>query len=445
MRSAATTTDGWRGLPSPAWSELHLLAAIDRAAASGALGDRVLVGFDGRAGAAEVAALAADLLTARNITCMLATEPAPTPAFGLFTHTRPEVTGAVIATASHNPPGYIGVKLRDAQGQGITWTQPVENTVIAPPAVLTSPHRRIDVTAFYAALIGQAVVDAARRFDGHLIIDAAHGAVAALAPHLPELAWHRGRPLPFFAGCIPDPAARPAADELAATVLRAAPDPGRTMVAMVAMVDGDGDRLALFTARSGYVASPEQAAILLRAGLPAARLITTTVAPSMITHAARSQDLAVTRTPVGFKHIVTAQREQPGIPTLGVEPNGALAWSGNGDCGYFERDSLAALATTLTRFTGVQDFDDAIADLRRDYPHPQQIITVSVPVEDATGRLRTLLGGWHASAQDDVTVFENDSHGRVAVRASGTEPVTRLYLETDPATTERISAALSSV
>ncbi|MGH3426146.1 MAG: hypothetical protein ACRDQZ_00985 [Mycobacteriales bacterium] len=34
---------------------------------------------------------------------------------------------------------------------------------------------------------------------------------------------------------------------------------------------------------------------------------------------------------------------------------------------------------------------------------------------------------------------------RVAVRASGTEPVTRLYLETDPATAERISAALSGV
>jgi phosphomannomutase len=440
MRSVATTTDGWRGLPGPDWSELHLLAAIDHAAASGALGDRVLVGFDARAGAAELAVLAADLLTARNITAILATGPAPTPACGLFTHTHPDVTGAVIATASHNPPGYIGVKLRDADGQGIAWPQPADNAAVAPPPVPTAPHLRVDVASFYAARTGQALADTARCFGGDLIIDAAHGAVAALAPHLPGLAWHRGRPLPFFAGHTPDPASRPAADAIAASVLGAASAPGNTMVAMT---DGDGDRLALVTARSGYVASPEQAAILLRTGLPAARLITTTVAPSMLTHAARARNLAISRTPVGFKHIVAAQRQQPAMPTLGVEPNGALAWTtGNG--GYFERDSLTALATITTHFTSVQNFDDAVANLRRDHPHPQRIVTIAGPVDDTLGRLRTLLADWRASTEDDVTVFDNDAHHRVVVRASGTEPGTRLYLETDPPTTEHITAALSS-
>ncbi|MDQ1307205.1 MAG: hypothetical protein QG671_3037 [Actinomycetota bacterium] len=440
MRSTPTTTDGWRGLPGPDWSELHLLAAIDHVAASGALGDRVLLGFDARAGAAELATLAADLLAVRNISCILALGAAPTPAFGLLTHSNSDLTGAVIITASHNPPGYIGVKIRDAHGQGIDWAQPCENAVVAPPPAPTSPHRRLDVAALYAGSIGQTVIDTARRFEGHLIIDAAHGAVAALAPHLPQLTCHRGQPLPFFAGCTPDPAAHPAAEERASTVLHAAPDPTKTMIAMV---DGDGDRLALFTARSGYIASPEQAAALLRAGFPAARLITTSVAPRMITRTAYEQNLAVTCTPVGFKHIVTAQRQQPHVATLGVEPNGALAWN-SGDNGYFERDSLAALTLSLAHFAGVAEFDNAIADLRRSYPHPQRTIAVTAPVEVTTSELRTVLHGWHTSTREDTVVFENDEYERVVVRASGTEPVTRLYLETDPTTAERISTALTA-
>ncbi|MFC7585566.1 hypothetical protein ACFQYP_18830 [Nonomuraea antimicrobica] len=40
-----------------------------------------------------------------------------------------------------------------------------------------------------------------------------------------------------------------------------------------------------------------------------------------------------------------------------------------------------------------------------------------------------------------MTIFDNDRHGRVVVRASGTKPGMRLYLGTDPPTTERISAA----
>jgi len=93
----------------------------------------------------------------------------------------------------------------------------------------------------------------------------------------------------------------------------------------------------------------------------------------------------------------------------------------------------------------VQDFDEAVADLRRDHPYPQQIITVPAPVQDTTERLQTLLGGWRTTARDDVIFFEDGSHSRVAVRASGTEPGTRLYLETDPTTVARISAALDNM
>lgn len=445
MRSSAATTDGWRGLPGPDWSEFDLLATIGHAAASGVLGPSVLIGYDGRAGARELAQLAADLLSNRGLSCHLATGPSPTPALGRLVHHRPDLTSAIIITASHNPPGFIGVKLRDARGQGIRWPHhpdPAIATITELPNHRQS-HPAIDACALYADTVGHALLAAASRFDGQLIIDAAHGALGALAPHLPSLSWHRARPLPFFAGHTPDPALRPQADTLAAGLLERATDPERTMIAMV---DGDGDRLALYTARSGYIGSGEQAAALLTAGLPARRLITTVVAPRMtVLMAQRHQPcLTLTQTEIGFKHIVTAWGEEPHQPTLGFEPNGALVWTQHGD-DYFERDSLAALSTVLTQLRTITTLDDAIAMLRRDHPYPQRLVTVTHPIQVVLDRLRHALPPtWRRDqASAGLVVFQHDPYGHIAVRTSGTEAATRLYIEAPVQILERLTSALA--
>ncbi|MFJ5850538.1 hypothetical protein [Streptomyces sp. NPDC092903] len=114
--------------------------------------------------------------------------------------------------------------------------------------------------------------------------------------------------LPAYPGPVPRPQAERTARELLTR---------ETGPMLMAMTDGDGGRLVLFTRRSGYIASPEQAAALLYAGLPFDRLITTAVAPRMAVRAAKRArpGLRVTETPVGFKHIVTAWQNNP-KPTL---------------------------------------------------------------------------------------------------------------------------------
>jgi phosphomannomutase len=403
----------------------------------------VLIGYDGRAGARELAHLAADLLTTHGLSRVLRTGAAPTPALGRLVWQHSHLNAAIIVTASHNPPGFLGVKLRDGQGQGIPWPAPSDDQR-APIATLPAapqPHPSLDVLPAYATTIGQTLTATAHRFDGHLIIDAAHGALGALATHLPELAWHRPRPLPFFAGRTPDPALRPQADDLATTLLATAADPGRTLIAMV---DGDGDRLALYTTRSGYISSAEQAAVLLATGLGAERLITTAVSPRAAVHTARQRGVQVELVPVGFTHIVTAWRQNTQLPTLGVEPNGALAWSED-EQNYFERDSLAALSTVLTHLPSLTTLDDAIADLRRQHPYPQRIITVTNTLDETLNHLRTALSTWDMNTtHDPVTLFDGGPHGQITVRASGTEPGTRLYLEASPTTTDRITERLST-
>lgn len=437
MRSSPTTTDGWRGLPGAGYGEPQLLATLDHAATSGVLASDVLVAYDSRAGARELAQLAADLLASRGLTCYLATGAAPTPAAGRLVHHQPHLQAAVIVTASHNPPGYLGVKLRDNQGHSLLW-RPPEDDRVAPIDTLPAapqPHVPIDALSCYCRTIGRALDGAAHQFDGHLVIDAAHGCVGVLAPHLPHLAWYRSRPMPFFGGCTPDPVLRPQADEIAAAVLNRMSQPERTLLAMV---DGDGDRLALYTARSGYIGSAEQAAALLDAGLPVQRLITTAVSPRAAVHTARRHHVLVDFVPVGFKHLVAAWRDNTMVPTLGLEPNGALTWS-HDEQGYFERDSLAALCTLLTHLPTVQALDDAIAELRRHNPHPQRIVTVPHALDDTLDRLTALLSTWDTSTtRDGVVLYDGGTHEHLALRASGTEPGTRLYIEAPLAITDRI-------
>lgn len=437
MRSSPATTDGWRGLPGVGYAEPQLLSALDQAATSGALGSSVLIAYDGRAGARELAQLAADLLASRGLTCYLTTGPAPTPAAGRLVHRQPHLHAAVIVTASHNPPGFLGIKLRDNQGHGLLWLPPKDDQAAPIDTLLPvpQPHLPIDALSTYSRTVGDTLTAAARQFDGHLIIDAAHGCVGALAPHLPELTWHRPRPLPFFGGRTPDPALRPQADDIAAAVLKSTSQPGR---ALIAMVDGDGDRLALYTARSSYIGSAEQAAALLDIGLPVQRLITTAVSPRAVVNTARRHHVQIDLVPVGFKHIVAAWRESTMIPTLGVEPNGALTWSGD-DQGYFERDSLAALSTLLTHLPTMQALDDAIAELRRRNPHSQRIVTVPHTLDETLDHLAALLSTWETNTtRDGVVLFDGGTHEHLAVRASGTEPGTRLYIEAPPTITDRI-------
>lgn len=437
MRSAPSTTDGWRGLPGATFAEPQLLAALSHCADQDLLGQDVLVGYDGRAGAPELAQLAADLLSEHGITAHLATGPAPTPACGWLVHQEPTLSAAVIITASHNPPGYTGMKLRNACGHGTVWPQPPDGAAADRARLSRRRHPHIDVVSPYAASTGAALAEAAAHFDAPVLLDAAHGTLATLDGRLDTVRFCRSRLLPFFAGHTPDPVPRPQAEHTARTLLDQEDEP-----ALLAMTDGDGDRLVLFTRRSGYVGSPEQAAALMYAGLPIDRLITTAVAPRMAVRAAKRArpGLQLTETQVGFKHIVTSWQDNPRA-ALGLEPNGALVHVTD-QHGYFERDSLAALTTVLRAFPILEALDDAIAEVRRAHPHTQLVHTVPAPLTDVLHQLPALLPGWRADHASDPVIYDDGAHGRIAVRASGTEPASRLYIEASVPVVERLTQSL---
>lgn len=436
MTSDPVTTDGWRGMPGTNWSEPVMLGILASLARDGRLGGRVAVAFDGRAGSRELAVLACDLLASLGITCLLGDEPAPTPALGRFVRDTSGIDGGLTFTASHNPPGYVGFKLRDSDGLSSTLPHP-EPLPALPPAPCSAPAAAA-INIHYAQTAGHDLIGALDGFDGDVVVDCAHGAVGSLARRLPRVTWARSRPLPFFAGIAPDPAEHGNIEAAWRSLLSAAPAPGRLLAAFT---DGDGDRLVLATSRSGYIGSTEQAAIACAAGLPATAMIASVVTPLIARRAAEAAGMTWTETPVGFKHVVAAWRRQSMPPAIGLEPNGALACA-QGPSGYFERDALTALALVTRALPSVREIDDAIAALRDRYPVRPEIITSSLGIPEVLAKLAHVLPDWDQAGNGGLTSFASGEH-RYLVRPSGTESATRVYAEAPPASVRAVRAALS--
>jgi phosphomannomutase len=429
------STDGWRGLPGPGWPEPALLAIVASLAAGGFLGAQPAVAFDGRAGSRELASLACDLLAGLGIRCLAGDEPSPTPALGRFVRVHPDVTGGLVFTASHNPPGYVGLKFRAADGLSGSATigEPAPATI---PASSSAPVVA-SFNAHYAATVGQQLLDATRGFDGTLIVDAAHGALGSLARHLRGISWARARPLPFFGGSTPDPVIDANIEAAWQAAITAAPEPERLLMAFT---DGDGDRLVLATARSGYISSAEQAALICLAGIPADTLIATVVTPRFARTVARSAGLDWTEVPVGFKHVVTAWRGQSRPRAIGLEPNGALAYAGD-EADYFERDAMRALALIMRALPATRLIDDATAALRAQHPSRPEIISSPLAETDVLHALAQALTGWEHASSGQLSSFTSAEH-RFLVRPSGTEAVTRVYAEAPQDITGAVRAAL---
>lgn len=435
MRSNPVTTDGWRGMPGPDWSEATVAGILVSLVESGQVGTNPAIAFDGRGGSRELALLACDLLAEFGLSPLLGSEPTPTPALGRFVRDTPEVTSGITFTASHNPAGYIGMKVRDTEGLSIDIPPPGPATAGLPQ--LHPEPARAGLNAHYAATVGRDLRAALSGFSGEVIIDAAHGALGAVADLLPGTTWSRSRTLPFFCGVTPDPVTPENIDPVRHAALRGSAHPERLLMAFS---DGDGDRLVLATAKSGYISSSEQAAIACRAGLPAAVVIATAVTPRMVRHVADSRQLGWLEVPVGFKFVVTAWRQHGRPAALGLEPNGALAYATDQD-GYFERDALSTLTLITQLHRSVPAIDRAVAELRHDYPHKLDMITSPMTAHLVLQWLSGLLTGWEAEQSGQLASFTQGAW-RVLVRPSGTEKATRIYTEAPDDVTASIRNSL---
>ena len=316
LRSSA---DGWRGEIgagfSPAAAGLLAAAVLDVLAARLPL-RRVLISYDGRAGGPEVAAAVhAAVARRRPAITPLSYAGLPTPIASAAVSAG-AADLAFLVTASHNPAGWNGLKVKFGVAGSIPAAIEAEiedrylalAESVAPPlapdaAPDPSPARPV-VEAHLARVLSR--VGSAPGPRWHVVVDGLHGIAGPAMVRLAELLGWTVTAIgcdarPDFGGLVPDPSLPASRRRIGAAVPELAADFG-------IVLDGDGDRVFVIGPDGGVLGAGELYALLLEQlyrsrELPSRDIAVTSTTASLPGRIAAAHGGEVLVTGVGFKHM----------------------------------------------------------------------------------------------------------------------------------------------
>jgi len=328
-------TDGWRSKVDGDFTTVNVRRVAkgiaDYIQQQKPSSNRIFVGYDGRAGSGDFARACAEVFSTMGLETLIPPRPVPTPV-AAFAAINFSLIGAVMITASHNPPAYNGIKFIPSYGGPATKdiTESIERLIPSePPVHETYAHLQqigmiccLDpIEAYIEKLKGLLALDELKI---KMVIDPMHGASSGIAESLlkglgADVRVIRGEIDPDFGGVIPDPTP-PNLKDLQAAVLQNGYDLGVAL-------DGDGDRIAAVTEK-GDVLAANQILPLLYLHMMGKRSIkgdaARTVATShLLDKIALAHGTGVIETPVGFKYIGALLRERRII--IGGEESGGIS------------------------------------------------------------------------------------------------------------------------
>lgn len=422
-------TDGVRALANRDLTP-EIALAVGRAAVRAFGAERVLIGRDTRLSGPMLEAAVAAGVCAEGADAVLA-GVVPTPAVA-FACERDGVVGVVIS-ASHNAyadnglklfaPG--GGKLGDDQQSAVeaVIAEALDADGAATGAAVADAPVGADVGSIlvdhalaedYAASVGG--VTEGRRLDGlRVVLDGAHGAVAAIAP---EVFADLGAEVSVIAvepdGVnINDGCGSTHPEALQRAVLDAGADLGLAF-------DGDADRLLAVDERGMLVDGDQILALCATDLRDRGRLAGDTVVVTVMSNLGFRQAMAregigVVETPVGDRHVLAAMAE--GGFSLGGEQSGHLVF---GDLGTTGDGLLSAVVLADLVVRSGSQLGALVDAAMTKLPQVLRNVSVDRPMPDVAERL--------AAEIADVAGELGDT-GRVLLRPSGTEPVVRVMAE----------------
>jgi phosphomannomutase len=467
-------TDGWRGILGVDITVERLLPVAAAAAAElaysapPALESReVVIGYDRRFLAPELAEAICSAVRGVDLEPLLADSATPTPASSWAVVER-RALGALVITASHNPPEWLGLKIKGPFGGSVEgdFTQRVEQRLAAggisvpiPPGPGGEP--RFDAQEAYVSGLRSkvdttALADGLERLGLTVIVDPMHGSAAGVLPALlgqeavasgaiREIRAHRD---PLFGGNPPEPLAPYLAELIAA--VQASTAAGRPAMGIV--FDGDGDRIAAIDERGRFCSTqllmPLFIDHLARARRLPGAVIKTVSGSDLMQLVAESLGRPVLEKPVGFKYI--AAEMLAGEVLVGGEESGGVGFGMH----LPERDApFAALLLIEALVEGGVPLGERLDALRQahggaasydrlDLRLPDMAarrrlearLSESPPAEVAGAPVQELI------TTDGVKLRLGPSHW-LMLRFSGTEPLLRLYCEAPSG--ERVAAVLA--
>jgi phosphomannomutase len=424
-------------------------------------GAGVVVGYDTRFASERFAHVAAEAVAAAGTPVLLAQEACPTPAVSLMVRQR-SAAGGIQITASHNPYRWNGVKFKASYGSSaspaIVGQIEKELAVVLRKGVPALPPRPdliqpLDVRTAYLGTLSKLVDwDRLRAAKFRFLIDPMHGAgrgllLEVLRRNGIEAGEIRGNRDPLFGGVNPEPI-EPHVEALRQAMRKGGYDAGFAL-------DGDADRIGAMDPDGTFI-TPHQIFSILFWHLAGTRELAGDVAKSfsvtkMIDKIAAKLGRKVWETPIGFKYI--CERMLEGDIVLGGEESGGI-----GTKLYLpERDaSVSALLLAEVMAWHGKRLGELVAMLHREYgEHHYGRVDLTLfdgqkekALEYFTAPKLGKFLDWPVVRREDldgVKIYLGDI-GWAMVRASGTEPMLRVYSETTrPETTKRVLDEISAL
>lgn len=411
-------------------------------------GSMMVVGYDTRFLGEQFAEECANVISQNAFRVLLCNEPVPTPTISHVIRTKGAVCG-INFTASHNPPQYNGMKLSTSDGAPALpeVTLNVENIIrksTAVPATVNageaqSLQRFAARPGYLEDLSSKINFDVISRAGGRYAYDPLWGTGRGyldevLRTHGLEVQTiHDWRDV-LFGGRSPEPEASHL-DELREIVL------SKGCVLGLA-TDGDADRFGVIDSNGSFI-TPNQLIPLLFDYLVESRKWTGGAARSVATshlvdRVAKLRGLPVYETPVGFKYIGELINEDKIV--IGGEESAGLSIKGH----YPEKDGilaclLAAEAVAARGASLTEQLNDLYKRVGKLESGRIGIRLTPQLMESLTAKLKQdpkEIGGRHVERTNrmDGVKFIFADGSWLLIRPSGTEPVVRIYAESESAT-----------
>jgi len=441
-------TDGWRAVIA----EDFTFANVGRVAQAVAdyykerMGEKGLaVGYDTRFLSREFAGLVAEVLTANDLPVILSRQDLPTQCIS-FAIQREKLAGGVMVSASHNPPQFNGIKIRESYGGSASpeVTREIEalldksrvKRVPLEEAEKKGLLKREDITEGYLEKVKSFLdSDLIERAHLKVVHDPMFGVGDGLIEKILETSECKVLTIhhkynPGFGGLAPEPIE----ENLEALKIRVKEKKADLGLA----TDGDADRAGVVDDKGRYLTPHQVFSLLLlylvegrglRGGV--AKTVSLGYQPKRIADNFR---LSLYEVPVGFKFVCDKMLEKDVL--FGGEESGGYGYRGH----LMERDGilscllfvemLTRLEKPLSRILEEMEARFGASFFRRvDFERSgvdkeKMIRTLSLSYPSSlggvpVGQVKTL----------DGIKFVMDDGSWLLIRPSGTEPKVRVYAE----------------
>ncbi len=446
-------TDGWRARIADdfTFSNVRLVAKaiVNYIINAGQKEKGLVVGYDNRFLSKEYAEEAAAVAALNGLDVYLSEESLPSPVLS-FAVKNKSAAGGIMITASHNPPEYNGIKfkaeyagsaLKEITNKIKKELKLLEGTEITKDLPKTNVKKENFKKAYVGNLKNIIDFESIKRSNAKVVFDPMHGSSSGylgeiLKEFKIEVTEVNSVPDPLFGGISPEPLPKNLEELISETKELGLKSPDDLVIGIA--LDGDGDRISAVDSSGMFINPHNVFSVLLKHLIEnkkwSGEVVKTFNITRLIDKLCNKYDLKLHETPIGFKYICELMLQRDIL--IGGEESGGMGVKNHIPerdgvlCGLLlleaqamAKKSIGGIVKDLYREFGEYSYDRNDIHIGKDRGAEILSKLKESPPKDFCKKkvkdVRNLDGVKFVFADESWILF----------RASGTEPLLRIYAE----------------